>query len=131
MKSVFLALVLAVLTASTSVFGQAANASLYDRLGGLKAITAVVDDFVARAAADLGLAQADLAGELAAVESEVAAPLLRELGEGVTPTRRSGLRTSRGSPAPCGSGFHRRPLPCSGCRGCGRCAIATPACICT
>ncbi|HSV78203.1 MAG TPA: LysR family transcriptional regulator [Ramlibacter sp.] len=49
---------------------------------------------VARAAADLGLAQADLAGELAAVESEVAAPLLRELGEGVTPTD-AGIRFLR------------------------------------
>jgi hemoglobin len=52
MKSVFLALVLGVLAASAPVLGQAGSSSLYDRLGGVKAITAVVDDFVARAAAD-------------------------------------------------------------------------------
>jgi len=49
---------------------------------------------VSRAAAQLGLTQADLAGELAAVEVEVAAPLLRELGEGVTPTD-AGIRFLR------------------------------------
>ena len=39
---------------SASVFGQAAmkETSLYDRLGGKAAITAVVDEFVARVAAD-------------------------------------------------------------------------------
>jgi hemoglobin len=38
---------------SASVFGQAMNEkSLYDRLGGKKAITAVVDEFVGRVAAD-------------------------------------------------------------------------------
>ena len=52
MKRVCLVLVLAVLTASALVFAQAGKGSLYDRLGGIKAITAVVDDFVARAAAD-------------------------------------------------------------------------------
>jgi len=52
MKNVLLALVLAVLAASAPVLGQAGSGSLYDRLGGVKAITAVVDDFVARAAAD-------------------------------------------------------------------------------
>src|SRR4029079_2982876 len=38
---------------SASLFGQAAKEkSLYDRLGGKKAITAVVDEFVSRVAAD-------------------------------------------------------------------------------
>jgi hemoglobin len=38
---------------SASVFGQAMKEkSLYDRLGGKKAITAVVDEFVGRVAAD-------------------------------------------------------------------------------
>jgi hemoglobin len=39
---------------STAVFSQGGQAqkSLYDRLGGMKAITAVVDDFVARSASD-------------------------------------------------------------------------------
>jgi len=38
---------------SASVFGQGAKEkSLYDRLGGKKAISAVVDEFVARVAAD-------------------------------------------------------------------------------
>ena len=52
MKSVLVALILALVVASTPVLGQARGPSLYDRLGGVKAITAVVDDFVARAAAD-------------------------------------------------------------------------------
>ena len=39
---------------STALFSQGGQAqkSLYDRLGGMKAITAVVDDFVARSASD-------------------------------------------------------------------------------
>src|SRR5690349_14009432 len=37
---------------SASVFGQTKEKSLYDRLGGKKAITAVVDEFVGRVAAD-------------------------------------------------------------------------------
>src|SRR5215471_1072321 len=40
------------LLALTSARAVAAEKSLYDRLGGEKAISAVVDDFVARAAAD-------------------------------------------------------------------------------
>jgi hemoglobin len=40
----------AVLTLSSSAFG--ADKSLYDRLGGKKSITAVVDEFVGRVAAD-------------------------------------------------------------------------------
>jgi hemoglobin len=35
-----------------SLYGQAKEKSLYDRLGGKKAITAVVDEFVSRVAAD-------------------------------------------------------------------------------
>ncbi len=38
--------------ASTSFAGQTAEKSLYDRLGGKPAISAVVDEFVARVAAD-------------------------------------------------------------------------------
>ena len=42
-----------VTTASTAMFAQtAAQKSLYDRLGGQKAIVAVVDNFVAKVAAD-------------------------------------------------------------------------------
>lgn len=40
------------LAAGSTVFGQAPQKSLYDRLGGKAAITAVVDEFVARVAAD-------------------------------------------------------------------------------
>ena len=41
-----------VVAASAGVFAQATQKSLYERLGGQKAIVAVVDDFVAKAAAD-------------------------------------------------------------------------------
>ncbi len=40
-------------TMSVSAVDTAANRSLYDRLGGKSAITAVVDTFVARVAADV------------------------------------------------------------------------------
>jgi hemoglobin len=50
---VFVVAGLIVGVSSASVFGQAMKEkSLYDRLGGKKAITAVVDEFVARVAAD-------------------------------------------------------------------------------
>jgi hemoglobin len=47
-----LALILLVTFATTGGFAGAAEKSLYTRLGGKKAITAVVDEFVARVAAD-------------------------------------------------------------------------------
>lgn len=46
------ALALLVAFATTVTLAAAAEKSLYDRLGGKKAITAVVDEFVARVAAD-------------------------------------------------------------------------------
>jgi len=46
------ALSVALLALLTSTFGYAAEGTLYQRLGGKTAITAVVDDFVARVAAD-------------------------------------------------------------------------------
>jgi hemoglobin len=50
---VFVVAGLIVGVSSASVFGQAMKEkSLYDRLGGKKAITAVVDEFVGRVAAD-------------------------------------------------------------------------------
>ncbi len=45
-------LVVFVMFAATSGFAATAEKSLYERLGGKKAITAVVDEFVARVAAD-------------------------------------------------------------------------------
>ena len=47
----FATLVAALVLATSSVHGQATK-SLYDRIGGEKALTVVVDDFVARAAAN-------------------------------------------------------------------------------
>ena len=54
-RSVFGVFVLAALiwgVPTASLYGQAKEKSLYDRLGGKKAITAVVDEFVGRVAAD-------------------------------------------------------------------------------
>lgn len=54
-KSVGGVLAIAAILTSVSIaplFGQMKEKSLYDRLGGKKAITAVVDEFVARVAAD-------------------------------------------------------------------------------
>ena len=48
----FFALALLVAFATSGTLAAAAQKSLYDRLGGKKAITAVVDEFVARVAAD-------------------------------------------------------------------------------
>ncbi len=46
---------------------------------------------LSRAAAALGLAEQDLAGEMAALDADVSAPLLRGLGGGITPTE-AGIR---------------------------------------
>ena len=54
-RSVFGVFVIATLiwgVPTASLYGQAKEKSLYDRLGGKKAITAVVDEFVGRVAAD-------------------------------------------------------------------------------
>jgi hemoglobin len=50
--SAFLVMCALILVASASGYAQAAQKSLYERLGGQKAIVAVVDDFVAKVAAD-------------------------------------------------------------------------------
>ncbi|MGH9241107.1 MAG: group I truncated hemoglobin [Vicinamibacterales bacterium] len=51
-RAILLTAVLASVAATPSFGGQAKEKSLYDRLGGTSAITAVVDEFVARVAAD-------------------------------------------------------------------------------
>ena len=50
--SSFLVISGCVVAVSTGGFAQTAQKSLYDRLGGQKAIVAVVDEFVAKVAAD-------------------------------------------------------------------------------
>lgn len=51
-KMINITLVAALIAASLGSIVRAQNASLYDNLGGKKAIVAVVDDFVGRVAAD-------------------------------------------------------------------------------
>ena len=52
MKTFVALVMLAVLTACSGMMDSKPDASLYDRLGGKPAITAVVDDFVGNVAAD-------------------------------------------------------------------------------
>ena len=76
-------------TASSTVMDTSAGKSLYERLGGKSAITAVVDTFVARVAADSRINRKFAKSNIPRVKSEIVDQVCLETGGPCTYTGRS------------------------------------------
>ena len=76
-------------TASSTVMDTSAGKSLYERLGGKSAITAVVDTFVARVAADSRINKKFAKSNIPRVKSEIVDQVCLETGGPCTYTGRS------------------------------------------
>lgn len=96
MRTSLFALVAATLVSTGVVAGEPAPASLYDRLGGKAAITAVVDDFVARLADDPRVNQKFGRSNLPRVKAMLVDQVCEAAGGPCTYTGRSMQESHRG-----------------------------------